>query len=145
VVAKVAWHRGELFPRVSFVVTNLPLPAEGVVNFYNGRGSAEQWIKEGKYALHWTRLSCHRFVANQVRPKLVVLAYNLGNFMRRLAFPRALSDWSLRSLQVKLIKIGARVVRHARHIVFQMADVAVPGEVFAAVLERIDRLRAATG
>ena len=58
--------------------------ASGVVHFYNGRGTAEQWIKEGKYALHWTRLSCQRFVPNQVRLALFVLAYNLGNFLRRL-------------------------------------------------------------
>ena len=54
---------------------------EGVVHFYNGRGTTEQWIKEGKYALHWTRLSCKRFVSNQVRLGLFVLAYNLGNFL----------------------------------------------------------------
>jgi hypothetical protein len=65
------------------------------VHFYNGRGMAEQWIKEGKYALNWTRLSCHRLVANRVRLQLFVLAYNLGNFLRRLV-----KDWSLRSLQV---------------------------------------------
>ena len=87
VVAKVEWHQGELFPRVGFVVSNLNLPSEGVTHFYNGRGTAEQWIKEGKYALNWTRLSCHRFVANQVRLWLFVLAYNLGNFMRRLTLP----------------------------------------------------------
>jgi len=56
VVAKVEWHRGELFPRVGFIVTNLSLPTEGVVHFYNGRGTAEQWIKVGKSALNWTRL-----------------------------------------------------------------------------------------
>ena len=66
VVAKVEWHRGQLFPRVGFIVTNLSAKPEGVVHFYNRRGTAEQWIKEGKYALNWTRLSCHRFVANQV-------------------------------------------------------------------------------
>ena len=67
VVAKVEWHQGELFPRVGFIVTNLSYPPKGIVRFYNGRGTAEQWIKEGKYALNWTRLSCHKFVANQVR------------------------------------------------------------------------------
>ena len=60
------WHSGELFPRVGFIVTNLTARPEGVVHFYNQRGTAEQWIKEGKYALNWTRLSCHRFVCNQV-------------------------------------------------------------------------------
>ena len=81
------------------------------MHFYNQRGTAEQWIKEGKYALNWTRLSCHRFVCNQVRLLLFVLAYNLGNFLRRLALPRGLKHWSLRSLQVKLIKMGGRIVR----------------------------------
>ena len=95
VVAKVEWHQGELFPRVGFVVTNLNLPPEGATHFYNGRGTAEQWIKEGKYALNWTRLSCHRFVANQVRLWLFVLAYNLGNFMRRLTLPESVKHWSL--------------------------------------------------
>jgi len=140
VVAKVEWHRGELLPRVGFIVTNLSLPPEGVTHFYNGRGTAEQWIKEGKYALHWTRLSCHRFVANQVRLLLFILAYNLGNFLRRLALPEAVKDWSLRSLQVKLIKIGGRLVRHARRLVFQLAEVAVSRQVFSGVLERIGRL-----
>ena len=74
-VAKVEWHRGELFPRVGFIVTNLNYPPKGIVRFYNGRGTAEQWIKEGKYALNWTRLSCHKFVANNVRLALFVLAY----------------------------------------------------------------------
>ena len=83
------WHQGELFPRVGFIVTNLSYPNIGIVRFYNGRGTAEQWIKEGKYALNWTRLSCHKFVANQVRLELFVLAYNLGNFMRRLVFQLA--------------------------------------------------------
>ena len=85
VVAKVEWHQGELFPRVGFIVTNLSYPPKGITKFYNGRGTAEQWIKEGKYALNWTRLSCHKFVANEVRLWLFILAYNLGNFFRRLA------------------------------------------------------------
>ena len=82
VVAKVEWHRGELFPRVGFIVTNMSAGTEGVVHFYNGRGTAEQWIKEGKYALNWTRLSCHRFVANQVRLSLFILAYNLDSLVK---------------------------------------------------------------
>lgn len=140
VVAKVEWHRGELFARWGFIVTNLDYPARGVTRFYNGRGTAEQWIKEGKYALNWTRLSCHRFVANQVRLALFVLAYNLGNFLRRLALPEAVRNWSLRSVQLKLIKIGGRLVRHARRLVFHLAEVAVPRGLFAALLERIGGL-----
>ena len=103
------------------------------------------WIKEGKYALHWTRLSCHRMVANEVRLMLFVLAYNMGNFMRRLALPEAVKHWSLRSLQTKLIKIGGRLVRHARRLVFQLAEVAVSRALFAAILERLTRLRMTPG
>lgn len=86
VVAKVEHHAGELFPRVGFIVTNLQLPSR-VVRFYNKRGTAGQWIKEGQQAAHWTRLSCHRFRANEVRLQLSVLAYNLGSLWRRLVLP----------------------------------------------------------
>jgi len=61
------------------------------------------------------------------------------------ALPKAVKDWSLRSLQVKLIKMGGRIVRHARRIVFQLAEVVMPGELFAAIIERITRLRLAPG
>ena len=84
IVAKVEHHQGELFPRVGFIVTSMSLPSRSVVRFYNKRGTAEQWIKEGKQATHWTRLSCHRFRANEVRLQLSVPAYNLGNLWRRL-------------------------------------------------------------
>ncbi len=141
VIAKVEWHRGELFPRVGFIVTNMSAQAQGVVHFYNGRGTAEQWIKEGKYALNWTRLSCQRFVSNQVRLGLFVLAYNLGNFLRRLVLPRRIKHGSLRSLLTKLIKIGVKVVRHSRIVTFQMAEVAVSKEIWAELLSRIERLK----
>ena len=145
VVAKVEWHQGELLPRVGFVVTNLNYPAKGIVSFYNGRGTAEQWIKEGKYALNWTRLSCHKFVANQVRLSLFILAYNLGNFFRRLALPEAIKRWSLTSIQTRLIKMGGRLVRHARSLVFQLAEVMVTRDMFDEMLERIWKLRLAPG
>jgi len=144
VVAKVEWHNSELFPRVGFIVTNLTRPAKRVVRFYNQRGTAEQWIKEGKNAVKWTRLSCHDFVDNQVRLQLFVLAYNLGNFLRQAVLPQAVRHWTLTTLREKLIKIGAKVVRHSRKIVFQMAEVAVPRELFRAILERIGRLKLAT-
>jgi len=141
VVAKVEWHPGELYPRVGFIVTNLSRPAERVVAFYNRRGTCEQWIKEGKTAIKWTRLSCCSFAANAVRLQLHALAYNLANFMRTLALPEAVAQWSLTSLREKLIKIGAKVVCHARYAVFQMAEVAVPRELFEKILLRIDGLR----
>ena len=99
--------------------------------------------KEGKYALKWTRLSCRRFRDNQARLQLFALAYNLANFLRQLALPRPVRTWTLTTLREKLIKIGAKVVRHAKAVTFQMAEVAVPRALFVAILGRISRLRAA--
>ena len=141
VVAKVEWHSGELFPRIGFIVTNLKRPAKAVVRFYNQRGTAEQWIKEGKNAVKWTRLSCHDFVDNQVRLQLFVLAYNLGNLLRQAVLPRSVRHWTLTTLREKLIKIGAKVVRHSRQVIFQMAEVAVPRELFRSILCAIGHLR----
>jgi len=114
----------------------------GLVRPYSGRRRTEQRIKEGKYAVKWTRLSCHNFKDNQARLQLFALAYNLGNFLRRLALARSVKHWSLTTLREKLIKIGARVVRHAEYVTFELADVAVPRELFARILDRIQRFGA---
>jgi hypothetical protein len=140
VVAKIEWHAGELFPRVGFIVTNLNQRSKNVVKFYNGRGTAEQWIKEGKNAIKWTKLSCRTFKDNQTRLQLFALAYNLGNFLRRLALPKPVRHWSLTTLREKLIKIGAKVTRHSKYVTFQLAEVAVTRNLFAAILDRIARL-----
>jgi hypothetical protein len=137
VVAKIEWHRRELFPHIGFIVTNLTWRSNRVVRFYNGRGTAEQWIKEGKNAVKWTKLSCRAFKDNQARLQLFALAYNLGNFLRRLALPKPVRHWSLTTLREKLIKIGAKVTRHAKYVTFQLAEVAVTRNLFAAILARI--------
>jgi hypothetical protein len=142
VVAKIEWYPGELYPSVGFIVTNLARSAEGIVAFYNQRGTCEQYIKEGKNAIKWTRLSCRTFAANAVRLQLHTLAYNLGNFMRTLAMPKTAQPWSLTSLRDKLIKMGGKVVRHGRYVTFQLAEVAVSRQMFADILSLIARLRA---
>jgi hypothetical protein len=85
-------------------VTNMARPAERVVAFYNQRGTAEQYIREGKNAVKWTRLSCRTFRNNAVRLQLHALAYNLANFMRTLALPDQVAHWSLTTLREKLVK-----------------------------------------
>jgi hypothetical protein len=140
VVVRVAWHAGELFPRVGFVVTNLKWHSKKVVHFYNRRGTAEQWIKEGKNAVKWTKLSCRRFKDNAARLQLFALAYNLANFLRQLVLPKPIKGWTLTTLREKLVKIGAKVVAHAKYVIFQLAEVAVPRKLFAHILKRIARL-----
>jgi len=140
VIAKVEHHLGELFPRVGFIVTTLIGTNRAVVHFYNHRGTAEQWIKEGKEATHWTRLSCHRFRANEVRLLLGVIAYNLGNLLRRLVSAISIQSWSLTSLQQRLFKTGGRLIRHARYFTLQLAESYLTGSLFRQILQRIERL-----
>ena len=68
----------------------------------------------------------------------------MGNFLRQAVLPKAVRHWSLTTLREKLIKIGAKVVRHSRQVVFQMAEVAIPRELFRSILEAIERLRLST-
>jgi hypothetical protein len=140
-VAKVEWHPGEPYPRVGFIVTNLSRPAERVVAFYNQRGKAEQYIKEGKNAIRWTRLSCLKFRNNAVRLRLHALAYNPANFTRTLALSQEVEHWSLTTLREKLVKIDAKVVSHGRYVTLQLTEVAVPRDLFRKILRLIDDLQ----
>lgn len=131
---------GRVVPPCRIHRDQLEQAGENVVKFYNGRGTAEQWIKEGKNAVNWTKLSCRIFKDNQTRLQLFALAYNLANFLRRLAVPKSIGQWTLTTLREKLIKIGAKVTRHSKCVIFQLAEVAVTQDLFAAILDRIARL-----
>ena len=145
VVAKVEFHCGELFPRVGFIATNLALDNRVVVRFYNKRGTAEQWIKEAKQAVAMTRLSCHRFRANEVRLWLSVIAYNLGNLWRRLALPAPIGKWSLTSLQQRLVKTGGRLIKHARYYWLLLSESHLTRRLFGSMLRRIAMLPSPAG
>jgi hypothetical protein len=145
VVAKVEFHCGELFPRVGFIVTNLTAASRAVVRFYNKRGTAEQWIKEGKQAVKMTRLSCHRFRANEVRLWLSLIAYNLGNLWRRLVLPGRIGNWSLTSLQQRLVKTGGRLIKHARYYWLLLAESHLTRRLFAGMLRKITALPVPAG
>ena len=113
-MAKIEWHRGDLFPGIDFVVTNSRLPAAKVIKVYNGRGDVENRIKEGKNTLRWDKTSCQRFEANQARLKMGVLAYNFLHMIRQFYLwgegVRRSIDWLIK----RMIKVGARVSYHAR-------------------------------
>jgi len=134
VVAKIEWHRGELFPRIGFVVTNSRLPAGKVVKVYNGRGDVENRIKEGKNTLRWDKTSCQRFEANHARLKMGVLAYNLLHMIRQFyvwgeEVKRSI-DWLIK----RLIKVGARVSYHARRWYVHVASAFPLAHHYRAVL-----------
>ncbi len=145
VVAKVEFHCEEPFPRVGFIVTTLETDSRAVVRFYNKRGTAEQWIKERKQAVRLTRLSCHRFRANEVRLALSVIAYNLRNLWRRLALPRRIDTWPLTSLQRRLMKTGGRLVKHARYYWLLLAEGRPTPRLFGAIVQRLAALSVPAG
>jgi hypothetical protein len=138
VVAKVEHHAGDLFTRVGFIVTNRTLPNRAVVRFYNKRGTAQQWIKEGKRAVKMTRLSCHRFRSNDVRLWLSVIAYNPGNLWCRLVLPKRIGQWSLTSLQQRLVRTGGRLVKHTRYYWLLLAESHPTRRRFGAMVGRIE-------
>ena len=99
----------------------------------------------GLSRLDWMGLSCHEFKDSAVRLALFVLAYNVGNLLRRLVLPTEMATWSLTSLKERVIKVGARLVKHARRLIFQMAEVSLTSGILAPILERIRRLEPAPG
>jgi hypothetical protein len=134
VVAKIEWHRGELFPRINFVVTNSQLSAGKVIKVYNGRGDVENRIKEGKNTPRWDKTSCQRFEANQARLKMGVLAYNLLHMIRQFYVwgeeVKRSMDWLIK----RLIKVGARVSYHARRWYVHVASAFPLAHHYRAVL-----------
>ena len=116
------------------------LPSRAGVRFYNKRGTAEQWIKEGKQAVKMTRLSCHRFRSNKVRLWLSILAYNLGNLWRQLVLPKGIGTWSLTSLQQRLVKTAGRLVKHARYYWLLLAESHLTRRLFGSMLRRLEGL-----
>jgi len=127
------------------ILRQMTLPSRAVVRFYNKRGTAEQWIKEGKQAVKMTRLSCHKFRSNEVRLWLTIIAYNLGNLWRRLVLPQRIGHWSLTSLQQRLVKTGGRLVKHARYYWLLLAEGHLTQRLFVAMLRRIGALSLPAG
>ncbi|RYH07619.1 hypothetical protein EU800_19655 [Tropicimonas sp. IMCC6043] len=101
VVVKIEWRAGELFPRVGFVVTILRREPEWVIDFFNRRGTAEQHIREGKYAIHWTQLSCRHFCHNEVRVQFYALA-DIGRLRRAADLPPVCRSSNSTSLSTEL-------------------------------------------
>ena len=141
-VAKVEWHPpASCAPRVGFIVTNLSRPRRTGGGVYNHRGDSGA-VHQGRQIRHQVDPAVMQQVPQQRGSAPVhALAYNLGNFMRTLALPKEVEHWSLTTLREKLVKIGAKVVRHGRYVTFQLAEVAVSKILFQKILALIDDLR----
>ncbi len=138
---KVEWHPGELYPSPRLHREEHEPPGRARRCLLQQAREVRAWIKKGKGAIKWTRLSRPTFAANAVRLQLHALAYYLGNFLRTLATPEPIKDWSLTTSKNKLIKIGAKVVSHGHYVIFQMAEVAIARQIFQEILRLIVELR----
>jgi hypothetical protein len=85
----------------------------------------------------------YRVRANEARLQLSLLAYNLGNLWRRLVLPKRIDDWSLTSLQQRLVKTGGRLVKHARYYWLLLAEGQLRRRLFDQMLQRIYALSVA--
>jgi hypothetical protein len=83
------------------------------------------------------KIRLHYIQANEVRLQLSLLAYNLGNLWRRLVLPKKIENWSLTSLQQRLVKTGGRLIKHARYYWLLLAEGHLTRRVFGAILRRI--------
>ena len=92
-----------------------------------------------------TRLSCHRFRAKPGGLWLSVVAYNLGNLWRRLALPAQVANWSLSSLQQRLMKTGGRLIKHARYYWLLLAESHLTRRLFGGMLRRITTVASPAG
>ncbi len=108
-------------------------------------GTAKQWIREGKQAVKMTRLNCHRFLSNEVRLWLSVIAYNVGNLWRRLVLPKRIDHWLLTSLQQRMVKTGGRLIKHARYCWLLLAEGHLTRRLFGVMLQRIPALPSPAG
>jgi hypothetical protein len=141
VVAKVVHNPGELFAETYFIVTNSPAPNKEVFKRYGKRrGRAEQCNDEGKNMMFSTRLSCHEQAANDVRLQLYTLAYNLMILFRRLVLTGEEKKWTLATIRLRLMKIGARLTHKSRYSRYLFAAGPALRRLITNIFNRIARL-----
>jgi hypothetical protein len=146
ICVKIQPKPGELFPEIIHVVTNdEALPPCDVVAFYHGRAVCENHIKEGKLGFSFKRLSHTNFAASALRLQVQILAYNVNNLLRRFCMPDTMLSHHIQTLRVKIIKIGARVVRSGRRIILRCASAYPFKHIFAQIHDGILRLHTACG
>jgi len=114
-------------PNTRFVVTTRTDDPAAVYGWYTARGEPENWIKDLKNGCFADRLSCHRFLANQVRLLLHAAAYGLLDALRRWLVAAGAARLRLDTLRLRLVKIGGRIRLRADRIHLRLAS-SHPGE-----------------
>lgn len=134
---------GELFFIHSFIVTNLEVAfsPKDIVRSYQKRGTMENYIKEAKNGFRLDQMNSHSFQVNEVRMMLSLLAYNLTNWLRNLAFPPEQKNMQIDTIRTRIIKVASKLVKSGRSLYFKLSSSFVYQEFFWKVLNRIQNLQ----
>lgn len=140
VVVKIEKPEGQMCHNYTFVVTNMTVSAEDVINFYSNRGTMENFIKEGKNGFAFDKMSSTNYLANANKLQQMVLAYNLNNWFRRLCFSPNMKKNRIETIRTKVIKVAARIVKSARYLKFKLCSSCPYKKEFEYILNKINEL-----
>lgn len=134
---------GELLFKHSFIVTNLSenISAKRVFETYNKRGTMENYIKEAKNSFFFDKTDSPRFIENEARMMISLLAYNLVNFLRTLCFEPKSKGLQVDTIRFRLFKVAGKLVSTARQVYLKLSISHVYQREFYAVFRKIQRIR----
>ncbi len=141
VVVKAEKPTGQFVYMYTFIVTNMALDPERLIQFYCNRGRMENFIKESKNGFDFDSMSSQRKIVNENRLQISMLAYNLFNWLRRLVLPAKMQKLQIETFRLKLIKIASRIVRSARYITFKLCSSCPYKKQFYETLENIRKMK----
>ena len=141
VVVKAEKPTNQMNYLYTFIVTNMELEPEGLIQFYCNRGRMENFIKESKNGFDFDSMKSHSKIVNANRLQISMLAYNLFNWFRRLTLPKKMRKFQIDTIRLKLIKIASRIVRSARYITFKLCSSCPYKNEFYEILKNIKKLR----
>lgn len=140
VVVKAEKPTGQFVYMYTFIVTNMELDPERLIQFYCNRGRMENFIKESKIGFDFDSMSSQRKIVNANRLQISMLAYNLFNWFRRMVLPAKMQKLQIETFRLKLIKIASRIVKGARYIKFKLCSSCPYKKQFYETLENIQNL-----
>ena len=140
VVVKVEKPTNQMLYMYTFIVTNMDLEPQSLIQFYCNRGRMENFIKESKNGFDFDSMSSHSKLVNSNRLQISMLAYNLFNWFKRLVLPEKMRKLQIDTIRLKLLKIASRIVRSARYITFKLCSSCPYKTEFYETLENIRSL-----
>lgn len=141
VVVKAEKPTGQMIYMYTFIVTNMELEPEKLIQYYCNRGRMENFIKESKNGFDFDSMSSRSKIVNANRLQISMLVYNLFNWFRRCVLPKEMRRLQIETVRLKLIKIASRIVNGARYIKFKLCSSCPYKKQFYETLENIHKLQ----